>query len=127
MFGFDFIDLIALLYLVLGIRPVVSAWRERRSLFDNEVTPCDRYLLSQLAFYVLVPPGVLLHEFAHAVATWQVGGEVVGFHYALFYGYVIPVGNFTPLQEWWIALSGNLVSIVYGLLAIPLIRVVSKH
>lgn len=126
MFGFSFIDLIALLYLVLGIRTIVAAWRERRSLLDDVITPRDRYLLSQLAFYVLVPPGVLLHEFGHVLATWQVGGTVVQFHYALFYGYVVPVGNFTPLQLWWIALSGNLVSIAYGLLAIPLIPRVSK-
>lgn len=127
MFGFDLIDLIALLYLVLGVRTVIAAWRERRSLLDNEITPRDRYLLSQLAFFVLVPPGVLLHEFGHALATWQVGGQVVGFHYALFYGYVVPVGNFTNLQAWWISLSGNLVSIGYGLLAIPLIPRVSKN
>jgi tetratricopeptide (TPR) repeat protein len=121
MFNLDLLDILAFGYFILGVRTVILAWRERRSLTDDTLTPQDRYLLGQLAFFVLVPPGVLLHELAHAIATLQVGGQVVGFHFALFYGYVIPRGNFTPLEEWWIALSGNLVSIAYGLLAIPLI------
>lgn len=127
MFGLTLLDGIAVLYLLIGIRTAFSAWRERASLTDDTLTPRDRYLLAQLAFFVLVPPGVLLHELGHALATMEVGGQVVGFHYALFYGYVVPQGNFTPLQEWWIALSGNLVSILYGLAAIPFIpRVQAK-
>lgn len=125
MFGLDLWDGIAIIYFFLGIRSVITAWRERKNLTDDQLTARDRYLLGQIAFFVLVPPGVFLHELGHVLATLQVGGHIGGFHYALFYGYVIPLGNFTPLQEWWIALSGNLVSIVYGLLAIPLIPRVS--
>jgi hypothetical protein len=127
MFGLNLLDAIAVIYLIIGVRTAFLAWRERATLTDGELTPRDRYLLGQLAFFVLVPPGVLLHEVGHALATIQVGGQVAGFHYALFYGYVIPQGSFTLLQEWWIALSGNLVSILYGLAAIPLIpRVQAK-
>lgn len=127
MFGLNLLDGIAVIYLLIGVWTAFSAWRERASLTDDTLTTRDRYLLGQLAFFVLVPPGVLLHEVGHALATLQVGGQVVGFHYALFYGYVVPQGNFTPLEEWWIALSGNLVSILYGLAAIPLIpRVQAK-
>lgn len=124
MFGLNFFDAIALIYFVIGIRTVVMVWRERRSLTDATLTARDRYLLGQLAFFVLVPPGVFLHELGHVAATLQVGGQVAEFHYALFYGYVVPIGDFTPVQDWWIALSGNLISIIYGLLAIPLIPLV---
>jgi tetratricopeptide (TPR) repeat protein len=123
MFSDTILNFLALVYVVVGVFTVIRAWRERRTLTDDVLTPHDRFLLGQLAFFVLVPPGVLLHELAHAAATVQVGGEVAGFHYAFFYGYVVPVGNFTLLQEWWIALSGNLVSILYGLAGIPLIFV----
>jgi tetratricopeptide (TPR) repeat protein len=34
------------------------------------------------------------------------------------WGYIIPVGDFTPAGMWWISFSGNLVSIVLGLLPI---------
>lgn len=121
MFGIDLLDLFALLYVVMGVRTILRAWRDRRSLTDDTLTAQDRSLLGQVAFFLLVPPGVLLHELAHALATIQLGGRVVGFHYAFFYGYVVPSGTFSPIEMWWIALSGNLVSIAYGLAAIPVI------
>src|SRR6266496_4306623 len=105
MFGLNLFDGIALIYFVMGVRTVILAWRERRSLIDDKLSARDRYLLGQIAFFVLVPPGVLLHELGHVLATYQVGGQVAEFHYALFYGFVVPVGNFTSLQDWWIALS----------------------
>ena len=62
----------------------------------------------------------MLHEIGHSLATWQVGGEVAVFRWYLFSGYIIPAGNFSPLQDWWISFAGNLVSILLGILAIPL-------
>lgn len=59
---------------------------------------------------------MLAHELGHALATWQVGGQVVAFQWRVFWGYVVPAGDFTPLEYWWIALSGNLVSVALGLL-----------
>lgn len=117
-------DLISVLYALMGLRTLATAWQNRRALTDAELTAPDRAILSQLAFFVLVPPGVLMHELGHALATLQLGGHVAEFHFALFYGYIVPVGSFSALGEWWIALSGNLVSIVYGLLALPLLFVV---
>ncbi len=117
------LDLLSLLYVFAGARYVYEAWQRRKELTDAQLTGSDRRLLAQLAFFVLIPPGVFLHELGHALATLQLGGAVGDFHYALFWGYIIPVGTFTRLGEWWIALSGNLVSIVYGLLALPLLLI----
>ncbi len=119
-------DLLSLLYVFAGARSIWTAWQKRKGLTDAELTGFDRRMLDQLAFFLLIPIGVFLHELGHALATIQLGGTVDwlggGFHYALFWGYVEPIGRFSLLGFWWIALSGNLVSIAYGLLALPLLR-----
>lgn len=118
MFAFDFISLIYLLY---GLR---SLWRLRqnwRGFWDDEITYEDRRLASELAFSILIPIGVFLHEAGHAVAVWFFGGVVVDFQWHVFWGYVVPSGSFSIAQFWWISLSGNLVSILIGLLPIPLV------
>jgi len=119
-------DLLSLFYAFLGVRAISTAIRNWRAFTDDQLTAFDRRLASELAFFVLVPIGVLFHELGHAAATYQVGGSINwlggGFHYALFFGYVIPLGRFTALQDWWIALSGNLVSIAYGFLPLIFLR-----
>lgn len=119
-------DLLSLFYAFLGIRALWTLSKNWRAFTDDALTPFDRRLASEIAFFVFVPLGVFLHEMGHAVATYQVGGTIDwfggGFHYALFYGYVIPLGRFTALQDWWIALSGNLVSVIYGFLPLIILR-----
>lgn len=123
-------DLFSLFYALLGVRALWTLKQNWRAFTDDQLTPFDRRLASELAFFVFVPIGVLFHELGHAVATYQVGGTIDwlngGFHYALFYGYVVPEGRFTPLQDWWIALSGNLISIVFGFLPLILLRFTDK-
>jgi tetratricopeptide (TPR) repeat protein len=123
-------DLLSIFYVLLGIRAIATAAKNWRPFTDSELTAFDRRLANELAFFLLVPFGVLLHEFGHAAATYQVGGTIDwlggGFHYAFFYGYVIPEGQFTPLQDWWIALSGNLVSVIYGFLPLVFIPFTDK-
>jgi tetratricopeptide (TPR) repeat protein len=123
-------DLISLLYVILGARAVWTLSKNWRAFTDDELTAFDRRLASEIAFFVFIPIGVFLHELGHAAATYEVGGTINwfggGFHYALFYGYVIPEGRFTPLQDWWIALAGNLVSVVYGFVPLILLRVTDK-
>src|SRR5512142_3503694 len=117
---FTLFDLLSLFYVFVGARALLSLRRNWREFTDDELTGFDRRLAGELAFFVFIPIGVLFHELGHAVATYQVGGTVDwlhgGFHYALFWGYVIPEGEFSVLQDWWIALSGNLVSVLYGFL-----------
>ncbi len=123
-------DLLSLFYVFLGARAVWTLVKNWRAFTDDALTPFDRQLASQIAFFVFIPIGVFFHELGHAVATYQVGGTVNwfggGFHYALFYGYVIPEGRFTALQDWWIALSGNLVSVIYGFLPLIFLRFTHK-
>ncbi|MBI4788592.1 MAG: tetratricopeptide repeat protein [Chloroflexi bacterium] len=123
-------DLLALFYVFVGLRAIWTASKNWRAFTDEHLTAFDRNLASQLAFFIFVPIGVLLHELGHAVATYQVGGTVDwlggGFHYALFWGYVIPEGRFTVLQDWWIALSGNLVSVLFGFLPLLILPFAKK-
>ncbi len=119
-------DLLSLLYVFLGLRAIVTAMRNWRAFTDDALTDFDRHLARELAFFIFIPIGVFLHELGHALATIQVGGRVAQFHYAFFYGYVVPRGNFSDLQTWWIALSGNLVSIAFGFLPLILLLLARK-
>jgi hypothetical protein len=123
-------DLLSLLYVFIGARAVWTLVKNWRVFTDDELTPFDRNLASQIAFFVFIPIGVFFHELGHAAATYQVGGTIDwlngGFHYALFYGYVVPIGRFTAIQDWWIALSGNLVSVVYGFMPLIFLRFTNK-
>lgn len=123
-------DLLSLFYVSLGARAVWTLVKNWRAFTDDALTAFDRNLASQVAFFVFIPIGVFFHELGHAAATYQVGGTVDwlggGFHYALFYGYVIPQGQFTPLQDWWIALSGNLVSVICGFVPLIFLRITKK-
>jgi hypothetical protein len=72
-----------------------------------------------VAFFLLVPVGVLLHEFGHMLAAWSTGSRVLGLHYFVYWGYVdyIPASN-SPLLDWYVALAGNFVSYLLGIAAI---------
>lgn len=119
-------DLLSLLYIFLGARAVWTLAKNWRAFTDDQLTGFDRRLANEIAFFVFIPIGVFLHELGHAAATYQVGGTIDwfggGFHYALFYGYVIPEGRFTVLEDWWISLAGNLVSVVYGFIPLIFLR-----
>lgn len=117
--------LVCAAYAAIGARVLRQAARERATLFDADVTLHDRAIFERAVFLLLVPPGVLLHEAGHALATWQVGGTVVGWEWYLFSGHVRYVGDLAALEDWWISLAGNLVSVGIGvaaaaLLALPL-------
>jgi tetratricopeptide (TPR) repeat protein len=117
---------LSLLYAFLGIRALWTLAKNWRAFTDDALTAVDRRLASEIAFFVFIPIGVLLHELGHALATLQVGGQVVEFHYAFFYGYVVPRGSFSDLQDWWISLAGNLVSVVFGFVPLALLPLTRK-
>jgi RimJ/RimL family protein N-acetyltransferase len=115
-------DLMAALSTIISIDTIVRLFQNWRSVWDNFISPQDRLLIQRIAVFILIPFGVFFHELGHAFATWQVGGQVIEFQWRIFWGYVISSGNFTPVESWWIALSGNIVSIalgIFGLLVIP--------
>ncbi|MEO8288762.1 MAG: M50 family metallopeptidase [Chloroflexota bacterium] len=110
---------------------LVQHWRE---FWSDNPTPLSRRLAGGVAFFLLVPIGVLLHEFGHMVAAWLTGSSVLGLHYFVYWGYVeIIPSSASPLLEWFIALAGNFVSYLIGIVAIaaafrahmkPIIRMV---
>ncbi len=111
-------DLISFIYAINSVRVFIALVRSWRSFWDDKLTPQDRQLAQRVGFFLIIPFGVLLHEYGHAVATRMVGGEVVEFQWRLFWGYVRTAGSFTPAQDWWISLSGNVVSVLFGLVLV---------
>ncbi len=108
-------DLFALLYAIQAVRTVIALVRRWHAFWDPLFTPEDARLAQEVGFFLIIPIGVFLHEGGHWVAARMVGARVLGFHYRLFWGYVSYEGYLSPLAHWWIALSGNLLSAIFGL------------
>ncbi len=111
---FAIFNIFALLYLVKGVQILVKIGREWKLLHQEPLTRAKKNLADQASFFIAVPPGVIVHEFFHALATWLVGGQIVDYGYGLFWGYVVPVGDFTAGQNWFIAIAGTIGSLLYG-------------
>jgi len=92
----------------------VQLVRQRRGLVGRSLRREDINLLLRAALFVIYPAAVLLHEGGHAVATVALGGHVASFHWELFSGYVVPVGDFSPNQAWLLAAAGPATSVVVG-------------
>ncbi|HLI50794.1 MAG TPA: hypothetical protein VKU87_03300, partial [Thermomicrobiaceae bacterium] len=103
--------IISLIFALVSVKVLVDTIRERRQLFDQDVTPHDRQRLAAAAFFLLLPASVIFHELGHAVLIKAFGATIEGYGYYLFYGYVAYSGFLTYAQVFWIALAGNLVSI----------------
>ena len=120
-------DLMAALSTIISIDTIVRSLQNWRSIWDNFISPQDRLLIQRIGIFIFIPIGVFFHELGHALATWQVGGQVIEFQWRIFWGYVIASGNFTPVESWWIALSGNIVSILLGIFALLVIPLFPKR
>ncbi|MCJ8279952.1 MAG: M50 family metallopeptidase [Rivularia sp. ALOHA_DT_140] len=126
MFNDSSFDFMAIIYAIISIDTMLRLSNNWGSFWDDKITAKDRFLLERVAVFILIPLGVFFHELGHALATLQVGGEVREFQWRVAWGYVIAVGNFLPVESWWIAFSGNLVSIALGYLAILAVPFVKK-
>ena len=118
MWSFPASQLVSFALAALSVRAIVRGWRARHQLFAEPVTAQQLAVLVELALFVLVPISVLAHELGHAIAVWLFGGRVVGFGYLLFLGWVEYTGVTNPFAQFWIALSGNLVSLFLALITI---------
>ncbi len=91
-------------------------WQERDSIKQEPLTRRKLSLAEQAAFYLAVPPAVLVHEIFHAIPIYVLGGRVINCGYGFYWGYVQPDRVFLAEQEWFIALAGTLGSLLIGLL-----------
>lgn len=116
--GFGTIAIISLVYAVVGVRVVSQIIQRRREVFDLTVTPEDRRMITEAAFFILLPISVALHELGHAVAVWGFGGEVVDFGFYVFSGYVSHRGFYTEDQRILISVAGSAVNVLLTAAAI---------
>jgi hypothetical protein len=117
---FTLFGLISLFYLVQGALTLIRVVRGWRSLWSTPVTAENATLVSRAAFFLLLPPFVALHEVGHSLAIWAYGLSVVDWGYLGYMGWVVPSASAGPLGDFWIALAGNLVTLVTGWLAVGL-------
>jgi hypothetical protein len=119
--AFQTMALISIFYAIIGVRVVVQIVRKRRAMFDRHFTEEDRRLVTEAAFFILLPISVALHELGHAVAVWSFGGKVTGFGFYVFAGYVSHQGFYTPDQQILIALAGPGVSTILSVIALAFV------
>jgi hypothetical protein len=118
MGGFGFAVIISLFYALIGLRVARDTWSQRATIFDRTFTPHDRFMVSQAAFFLLVPVSVALHEFGHAIAIWSFGGHVVDFGFYFFAGYVSYDDFFTPVQHLVVAAAGAIVNVLIAVVVL---------
>ena len=94
---------------------LVRSWK---TLFDDDFTGTDRRLAIQVAVFLIPPVVVLLHELGHYFVALALDVRVTAFRYGLFHGSVSVAGLRTLEDMWLIALAGNVVSAVTGLLMV---------
>lgn len=107
-------NILALLYIGRAVQLAVQVTRNWSVLRQEPLTRAKQRLAEQAAFFLGVPPAVFVHELCHALAIVIFGGQVVEFGYRVFWGYVVPQGVFTPVQNWIIAVAGTLGSLGFG-------------
>jgi hypothetical protein len=107
------------LYLFGAGFAVYTLTKNWRQFWGGKPTTTSRQVAAAVAFFLLVPVGVLLHELGHMVAAWTTGSQVIGLHYFVYWGYVqyIPARP-DPLLEWYVSLAGNFVSYAMGIVCI---------
>ena len=115
----DLFSSISMLYLLgtgYTVYQLSKHWRELRA---STLTPATRQLAVMIAFFLLVPLGVLLHELGHMLAAWSTGSRVLGLHYFFYWGYVtyIPATQ-SAILEWYVSLAGNFVNYALGVVCI---------
>ena len=104
---------LAIFYAFRAVQLLRQLWAERATLRQPPLTGAQKQSAEGVAFYVAIPPGVFLHELAHAVTVLAFGGEIMRFRVYGYWGFVEHVGTYTDFQRWFIALAGTLGSLLY--------------
>lgn len=109
---------LSLFYVLVGLHTLFLVIQRWGSLTQDVLSPEDTRLASKAAFFLLIPPSVLLHELGHAVLVWAHGLEVVDFAFYGYMGYVVPSAAAGAFGDFLISLAGNLVTLGIGLSAL---------
>ena len=105
------------LSLLQAFRAVQLAGRIRQDWSGFRQPPLTRqkmHLVEQAAFYLAIPPSVIVHEYFHAIPIWLFGGRIVNCGYGFYWGFVQPDRFFPASQEWLISLGGTLGSLLFA-------------
>lgn len=109
------LDLQMLIWLPLSILTAIEAKKSWREIWDADLTLVDRRNLQKLNAYFVLPISVLFHECGHALATLMCHGKIGEFHFAIWSGYVMPIGVFTPGERLVIDLAGTVFQVALAL------------
>ncbi|MDQ3524211.1 MAG: hypothetical protein M3451_04050 [Chloroflexota bacterium] len=114
--------IISLIYAVIGVRSIARTIKSWEQVWGRTFSLRDRQMVDEAAFFALVPVSVALHELGHAVAIWTYGGEVEGFGFYGFAGYVsfFPIG-FTEIELTMVAAAGSIVNLALCAIALGLV------
>jgi len=107
--------------LILGLAAAATLFsvvRTWTAFWDEDFTAADRRLATQAAVFLIPPVVVLFHELGHYFTARAVGAQVTSFRYGLFQGSV-GVRAIRDVEDLWlIALNGNLVSALSGIVLV---------
>jgi tetratricopeptide (TPR) repeat protein len=106
---------ISILYAFRSLQIGRLVWQNWGEIRGERFSPEQKSLAQKASFFLAVPVAVIFHELSHALAVWLFGGQVVDFGYYLYWGFVQPAGEFSVIQQWFIALAGTLGSLLFGL------------
>lgn len=109
-------DVIAIIYALGALRLALTLVRKPRLFWRLPLTRRTASLPSEIAFLLVHPLVVPIHELGHAIAVWALGGTVNEFPWRVFWGYVRWTGNPTALEGWWVSASGPLAEAAVGCL-----------
>jgi hypothetical protein len=101
------------IYLLGAGYTVYMLSRSWKHMWGPRAGASTRQVAAMVAFFLLVPVGVLLHELGHVLAAWAAGLQVFGLHYFFYWGYVVHASG-TDLQNWFVSLAGNFASYALG-------------
>ncbi len=99
-----------------AFRAAQLAVRIRGEWSDFRLPPLTRQkmqLVEQAAFFLAIPPSVIVHEYFHAIPIWLFGGRIVNCGYGFYWGFVQPDRFFPAPEQWVISLGGTIGSLVF--------------
>lgn len=107
-----------IIFLLLLFVTVKELFKNGKEIFDDNLTVSDRQVLKSMTACMLVPLAVLLHECGHMLAIYWAGGAVKELQYGVYWGFVIPIGTFTPFQDLVIDAAGSAMDLLIALIAL---------